>query len=59
MFRKNKLTYSRKDVEKIIEDYEDMLSIQKRDIEYLKNDNLSLKSALFEANAEIVRMKKN
>ncbi len=59
MFRKNKLTYSRKDVERIVEDYEDMLSIQKRDIEYLKNDNLSLKSALFEANAEIVRMKKN
>lgn len=56
---KRKMAYSRKDVERIIEDYEDMLNIQKRDIEYLKNDNLSLKSALFEANAEIVRMKKN
>lgn len=56
---KRKMAYSRKDVERIIEDYENMLNIQKRDIEYLKNDNLSLKSALFEANAEIVRMKKN
>ncbi len=59
MFKRNKMAYSRKDVERIIEDYEDMLDIQKRDIEYLKNDNLSLKSALFEANAEIIRMKKN
>ena len=53
MFGKMKLNYSKKEVARIIESYEDMLSIQKRDIEYLKKDNQDLKNTLFELSAEI------
>lgn len=53
MFGKLKLKYTKKEVDRIIDNYEDMLSIQKRDIEYLKRDNQDLKNTLFELSAEI------
>ncbi len=53
MFGKMKLNYTKKEVDRIIDSYEDMLSIQKRDIEYLKKDNQDLKNTLFELSAEI------
>ncbi len=56
MFGKLKLNYSKKEVDRIIESYEDMLSIQKRDIEYLKRDNQDLKNSLFELSVEISEM---
>ena len=59
MFGKLKLNYSKKEVDRIIESYEDMLSIQKRDIEYLKRDNQDLKNSLFELSVEISEMSNN
>ena len=56
MFGKLKLNYSKKEVDRIIESYEDMLSIQKSDIEYLKRDNQDLKNSLFELSVEISEM---
>ena len=45
--------YSRKDVEDIINNYEEIIDIQKRDIEYLKKDNKDLRETLFELSCEI------
>ena len=53
-----KFRYSKKDVEEIINDYELLLDIQRRDIEYLKNDNAKLKSSLFELSSEIAYLEK-
>ncbi len=51
--KKFKFRYSKKEVEDIISDYENLIDIQKRDIEYLKKDNAELRSSLFELSAEI------
>ena len=51
--KKLKFKYSKKEVEDIIQDYESLLDIQRRDIEYLKNDNAQLKNSLFELSSEI------
>ena len=53
MFQKVKLSYTKKEVDKIIGEYEEMLDIQKRDIEYLKKDNQLLKNTLFELSTEL------
>ena len=53
MTKKLKFRYSKKEVEEIIQDYENLINVQKRDIEYLKNDNEQLRSSLFELSAEI------
>lgn len=53
MKKKLKFKYSKKEVEDIIQDYESLLDIQRRDIEYLKNDNAQLKNSLFELSSEI------
>ena len=51
--KKFRFRYSKKEVEEIIQDYENLIDVQKRDIEYLKNDNEQLRSSLFELSAEI------
>ena len=53
MAKKFRFRYSKKEVEEIIQDYENLIDVQKRDIEYLKNDNEQLRSSLFELSAEI------
>lgn len=40
--------YSVKDVERRLSDYENLIDLQRRDIEYLKRDNSVLKSAINE-----------
>ena len=51
--KKLKFRYSKKEVAQIINDYEHLLDVQRRDIEYLKNDNAQLKSSLFELSSEL------
>lgn len=46
MFNKMKSNYTRKEVQGIISDYEQRLDIQRRDINYLKNDNQELRNSL-------------
>lgn len=58
MKKKLKLRYTKKEVEEIISNYETLLDIQKRDIEYLKNDNNELKNSLFELSSEIAYLEK-
>ena len=45
-FKRRLFGYSTKDVNDKIEDYENLIELQKRDIEYLKYDNSILKSTL-------------
>lgn len=58
MKKKLKFRYTKKEVEEIISNYETLLDIQKRDIEYLKNDNNELKNSLFELSSEIAYLEK-
>ncbi|MGN1259077.1 MAG: hypothetical protein ACI4T8_02450 [Christensenellales bacterium] len=51
--RKNIFGYSKKEVKEIIRNYEEMIDIQRRDIEYLKRDNQDLRTTLFELSSEI------
>ena len=46
LFKKSLFGYSKKDVEGKIEDYETMIDLQRRDIEFLKKDNDLLKSTI-------------
>lgn len=49
MFFKRKLFgYSAKDVDDIIEAYQRQIELQRRDIEFLKKDNMALKECLNE-----------
>ena len=58
MKKKLQFRYTKKEVEEIISNYETLLDIQKRDIEYLKNDNNELKNSLFELSSEIAYLEK-
>lgn len=58
MKKKLKFRYTKKEVEEIISNYETLLDIHKRDIEYLKNDNKELKNSLFELSSEITYLEK-
>lgn len=58
MKKKLKFRYTKKEVEEIISNYETLLDIHKRDIEYLKNDNNELKNSLFELSSEIAYLEK-
>lgn len=51
--KKNIFGYSKKEVKEIIRNYEEMIDIQRRDIEYLKRDNQDLRTTLFELSSEI------
>ena len=46
MFRRRLFGYSKKDVLGRIEDYENLIDLQRRDIDYLKRDNDILKSTI-------------
>ena len=46
IFRKSLFGYSKKDVASRVEDYENLIELQRRDIEYLKRDNSLLKSTI-------------
>lgn len=56
--RKKMFGYSKKEVNEIIKNYEEMIDIQKRDIEYLKRDNSNLRATLFELSSEIALISK-
>lgn len=58
MKKKLKFRYTKKEVEEIISNYETLLDIHKRDIEYLKTDNKELKNSLFELSSEIAYLEK-
>ena len=51
-FKKSLFGYSKKDVQSKIEDYESLIDLQRRDIEFLKRDNLLLKSTLSKLNRD-------
>lgn len=44
--KKRLFGYSVKDVDGLVSDYESMIDLQRRDIEFLKNDNELLKSTI-------------
>ena len=50
--KKKLFGYSIKDVNQRIDDYEALLDLQRRDIEYLKRDNAMLKNAISKMNLD-------
>ena len=46
LFKKSLFGYSKKEVDGKIEDYEMLIDLQRRDIEFLKRDNDLLKSTI-------------
>lgn len=46
LFKKSLFGYSRKDVDGKIEDYETLIDLQRRDIEFLKKDNNLLRATI-------------
>ena len=46
LFKKSLFGYSKKDVNGKMEDYENLIDLQRRDIEFLKRDNDLLKSTI-------------
>ena len=55
MLKKGLWGYNKKQVEELLEVYEDMIAIQKKDIQYLKQDNAELKNTLFEISTELAQ----
>jgi len=51
-FKRSIFGYSKKDVNGKIEDYENLIDLQRRDIEYLKRDNSILKSTILRISKE-------
>ena len=55
MIKKGLFGYNKKQVQEMIDNYEDIINIQKKDIEYLKQDNAELKNTLFEISTELAQ----
>ena len=53
MLKRGLFGYNKKQVEELLEKYEDMIEIQKKDIMFLKQDNAELKNTLFEISTEL------
>ena len=56
MLKRELFGYSKKQVEEMKEQYEDIIAIQKKDIQYLKQDNAELKNTLFEISTELAQV---